>query len=71
MDKVAINTEFIKLGQLLKFASIVGNGSDAKMLIADGIVKVNGVVVTERGKKIHPGDVVEVEGMGSVKVEAE
>ena len=71
MDKVAINTEFIKLGQLLKFASVVGNGSDAKMLIADGIVKVNGVVVTERGKKIHPGDVVEVEGMGSVEVEAE
>lgn len=71
MDKVAINTEFIKLGQLLKFASIVGNGSDAKMLIADGIVKVNGVVVTERGKKIYPGDVVEVEGMGSVEVEAE
>ncbi len=71
MDKVAINTEFIKLGQLLKFASIVGNGSDAKMLIADGIVKVNGVVVTERGKKIHPGDIVEVEGMGSVEVEAE
>lgn len=71
MDKVAINTEFIKLGQLLKFASIVGNGSDAKMLIADGIVKVNGVVVTERGKKIHPGDVVEVEGMGSVEVETE
>ena len=71
MDKVAINTEFIKLGQLLKFASIVGNGSDAKMLIADGIVKVNRVVVTERGKKIHPGDVVEVEGMGSVEVEAE
>ena len=71
VDKVAINTEFIKLGQLLKFASIVGNGSDAKMLIADGIVKVNGVIVTERGKKIHPGDVVEVEGMGSVEVEAE
>ena len=71
VDKVAINTEFIKLGQLLKFASIVGNGSDAKILIADGIVKVNGVVVTERGKKIHPGDVVEVEGMGSVEVEAE
>ena len=71
VDKVAINTEFIKLGQLLKFASIVGDGSDAKMLIADGIVKVNGVVVTERGKKIHPGDVVEVEGMGSVEVETE
>ena len=71
MDKVAIHTEFIKLGQLLKFASIVGNGSDAKMLIADGIVKVNGVVVTERGKKIHPGDVVEVDGLGSVEVEAE
>ena len=51
MDKVAINTEFIKLGQLLKFASIVGNGSDAKMLIADGIVKVTELLLQKEAKK--------------------
>lgn len=71
MEKITINTEFIKLGQLLKFASIVGNGSDAKLIIADGLVKVNGNVVLERGKKIYPGDVVVVEDMGSVLVEHE
>ncbi len=69
MDLVTINTEFIKLGQLLKLASLVGQGSDAKMIIADGLVKVNGEVVTQRGKKVYPGDVVDVEGMGSVQVE--
>ncbi len=71
MEKITIHTEFIKLGQLLKFASIVGNGSDAKLIIADGLVTVNGNVVHERGKKIYPGDVVEVENMGSVIVEQE
>lgn len=71
MEKITIHTEFIKLGQLLKFASIVGNGSDAKLIIADGLVTVNGNVVHERGKKIYPGDVVEVKDMGSVIVEQE
>jgi len=71
MDKISINTEFIKLGQLLKFASIVGNGSDAKLIIADGLVTVNGDIVHERGKKIYPGDVVVVKDMGSVIVEQE
>lgn len=71
MEKISIKSDFIKLGQLLKFASIVSNGSDAKLIISDGLVKVNGNVVCERGKKIYPGDVVEVEDMGSVAVEQE
>jgi len=69
MEKVTIKTEFIKLGQVIKLASLVGQGSDVKILIAEGMVKVNGEIATQRGKKIYPGDVVEVEDMGSVMVE--
>ena len=69
MERVTIKTEFIKLGQVIKLASFVGQGSDVKILIAEGLVKVNGEVATQRGKKIYPGDVVEVEDMGSVMVE--
>ena len=58
MEKIAIKTEFIKLDSLLKFAGLVGTGGEAKELIADGQVKVNGEVCTMRGKKIRPGDTV-------------
>ena len=71
MGTVEIHTEFIKLQQVLKLAGMVGQGSDVKVLLQEGIVKVNGQVAAERGKKIHPGDVVEVEGMGSFTVTAE
>ena len=57
---IKISTEFIKLDQLLKFSGIIGNGSDAKFLISDGQVEVNGEIATQRGKKIRPGDVVKV-----------
>ena len=62
MRTIEISTEFIKLQQLLKLADIVGYGSDAKMLILNGQVKVNGEIAHERGKKIREGDIVEVEG---------
>ena len=68
MNVVEIKTEFIKLQQVLKLASIIDTGSDAKYYISEGMVKVNGVVATERGKKIRNGDIVEVSGRGSVKV---
>lgn len=68
MNVVEIKTEFIKLQQVLKLASIIDTGSDAKYYISEGMVKVNGVVATERGKKIRNGDIVEVSGIGSVKV---
>ncbi|MDE7290314.1 MAG: RNA-binding S4 domain-containing protein [Oscillospiraceae bacterium] len=59
-SEVKITTEFIKLDQLLKFSGAVAIGSEAKELIAAGNVKVNGEVCTMRGKKIRPGDTVNV-----------
>lgn len=60
-ETVAIRTEFIKLDSLLKFAGLTDTGGFAKELILQGAVKVNGEVCLMRGKKIRPGDVVEVE----------
>ena len=59
MEKILIKTEFIKLDSLLKFAALVGTGGEAKYVIGEGMVKVNGKVCTMRGKKIYPGDKVE------------
>lgn len=62
MTEVKINTEFIKLDALLKFASLVSSGGEAKAIIQDGQVLVNGEVCTMRGKKIREGDTVSVGG---------
>lgn len=59
-EKIAIKTEFIKLDQLLKFSGVADIGSEAKQMVLDGIVNVNGEVCTMRGKKIRPGDLVEI-----------
>ena len=59
---IIIKDDFIKLGQAMKLAGIVGSGVDAKFLIQDGQVKVNGEVDTRRGKKLYPGDTFEFEG---------
>ena len=67
-EEIKITTEFIKLDALLKFASLVSSGGEAKTLIQEGLVKVNGEVCTMRGKKIRPGDAVIVSGIGEVKV---
>ncbi len=56
MEKITIDTEFIKLDSLLKYAALVGTGGEAKYGIAEGMVRVNGEVCTMRGKKIRPGD---------------
>ena len=53
---VWIHTEFIKLQDALKFANVVCSGGEAKAMIQDGLVSVNGEVCTVRGKKLHPGD---------------
>ena len=57
-ETIMIQGDFIKLDALMKFASLVASGGEAKMAIADGLVSVNGEVCTMRGKKIHPGDMV-------------
>lgn len=67
MDEIKISTEFIKLDALLKFASLVSSGGEAKILIQDGQVSVNGEICTMRGKKIRSGDMVSV-GEKSVRV---
>lgn len=59
MEKININTEYIKLDQLLKFANAVEGGGMAKNVILDGLVKVNGEIVLQRGKKLREGDVIE------------
>ena len=56
METIVITTEFIKLQDLLKFANLVETGGEAKQLILDEQVKVNGEVCTMRGKKLRPGD---------------
>jgi len=62
VKQIKITTEFIKLDQLMKFADMVDSGGEAKMLIAQGLVLVNGEICTQRGKKIRPGDEVEFDG---------
>ena len=59
-EQVKIITEFIKLQQLLKFSGAAEIGSEAKVMITEGIVSVNGEVCTMRGKKLRPGDVAEI-----------
>lgn len=61
-ENIQITTEFIKLDSLLKFANVVMTGGEAKMIIQDGEVTVNGEMCTMRGKKIRMGDVVEIGG---------
>ncbi|MBO5556319.1 MAG: RNA-binding S4 domain-containing protein [Oscillospiraceae bacterium] len=58
METIRIETDFIKLDSLLKFAALVGTGGEAKLVIGEGLVEVNGLVCTMRGKKIYPGDTV-------------
>jgi len=62
MEKIKIDTEFIKLQDLLKYAGLCETGGQAKYLIQDGYVKVNGEVCTMRGKKMRNGDKAELDG---------
>lgn len=59
MNEIKINTEFIKLDSFLKWCGAASLGSEAKIYILDGMVKVNGEVCTQRGKKIRQDDVIE------------
>ena len=62
MRETKIETDFIKLDQFLKFENIAGTGGEAKNMIMDGLVKVNGNTEKARGKKLRKGDVIEVFG---------
>ena len=61
-QSLEISTEYIKLQDALKFSNLVGSGGEAKVLIQEGAVTVNGEVCTQRGKKLRPGDTVDFGG---------
>ena len=62
MEEIRIRDEFIKLGQLLKLADLVQDGVEAKYVITDGLVKVNGEMDDRRGRKVYEGHVVSYDG---------
>ena len=62
MEEIILRDDFINLGQAIKAAGLVESGVEAKIVIQDGEVKVNGVVETQRGKKLFGGEVVEYNG---------
>ena len=65
---VQISEDMIRLGQLLKFASLVEDGVEAREVIAEGLVSVNGEPEYQRGKQLHPGDVVTL-GDATLRIE--
>lgn len=64
MEQIQITSEYIKLDQLLKFANLTENGADAKFLVQNGYVSVDGEVETRRGRKLRGGEVVEIDYEG-------
>ena len=62
MATLKLRDDFIRLGQALKAAGLAQSGVDAKFAIKDGLVKVNGEVEIQRGKKLHEGDIIEFDG---------
>ncbi len=67
MEEIKIKDEFIKLGQALKLAGLAGSGVDAQFMIGEGMVTVNGETEYRRGRKVYPGDMIELDG-NQVKV---
>lgn len=68
MEIIKLKDEFIKLGQALKAAGLVENGAEAKDVIQNGLVMVNGEIDTRRGKKLYSGDIVSFDGE-EIKIE--
>lgn len=68
METIEINSDVIQLDQLLKWAGIVDSGGQVRFMLDEKIIKLNGVFLTERRKKVYPGDVVEIVGTGTWKV---
>lgn len=62
MNEIKLRDEYIKLGQALKADGLVESGVEAKIVIQNGEVKVNGTICTQRGKKLYDGDIVEYNG---------
>ena len=70
MRDVAISSEHIALGQLLKLAGILGTGGEVKLFLAETSITVNGEHDNRRGRKLYPGDVVSAEGHEPIRITA-
>lgn len=69
MEKIVqIHSEFITLGQFLKYADIISSGGMTKIFLAESVVKVNGELENRRGKKLYNNDVVSIDGYGIYKI---
>ena len=68
MNEIEITTDYIKLDQLLKLSGVASTGCHAKILISEWEIKVNGITVLERGKKIRKDDIVEIVDFGKFKI---
>lgn len=66
MEQIVIHTDDIQLDQALKLASVVQSGGEVKGMIASQMIFLNGKLVSERRKKVRPGDLIEVQGKGSM-----
>lgn len=60
-ETVEITTEFITMDKLLKFSGVADTGGQAFLMVEDGVVRLNGQLVTEKRKKVHPADVVNID----------
>ncbi|GIM45902.1 hypothetical protein DNHGIG_14510 [Collibacillus ludicampi] len=65
-QEVKLHTDEITLGQLLKFADIVGSGGEARIFLDEHKVLVNGLPENRRGRKLRPGDHIDIEGVGRI-----
>ena len=70
-ENIAITTEFITMDKLLKFSGVADTGGQAFLMVEDGIVKLNGKLVTEKRKKVFPGDVVNIDDQIELTVSKE
>ena len=68
VEKIAIDTDTIQLDQFLKWAGILESGGQVKPFLEDGLIKTNGVIETAKRRKLHPGDIVEIEAMGKWQI---
>ena len=68
MENIEIKTDVIQMDQLLKWAGIIESGGQMKFMIEDQVIKLNHVLVTEKRKKVFPGDILEINGVGTWKV---
>ena len=68
MKEITINTEYIALGQFLKLADCISTGGQAKFFLQENVIHINGEVDNRRGRKLYPGDKIEVQDCGSFVV---